>query len=408
METLRIIMVTTHYPPHHIGGDAVMVENLSNELALRGHEVHVFRNIGVYNCLRGRDCRAPERSSILENGVTIHEFAGANVRRTAATSLLFGVEGKAIAQLEELVKKLNPDAVHWHNTKAFIGTPRPFSSAVNAYTAHDYFAVCPKSSLLKPGNRICHTPSLCQLCLIESRKTPQLWRVGRNRVVNIPLDMKIIAPSDFVASRLRSDNLRVARVIPNFVRDPGRIAYESNRNALIYVGILEPHKGPDVLLDAFASTTNRHDLILKIVGEGSMKTQLAERAKELGVADRVTITGRIANSELRLLLSKAVASVIPSIWFENCPLVALESLSFGVPILASRIGGLTEIATKEAGSMTFSPGNRKDLADEITRIGTESGKDENLRHLARKAYEDKYSPVRNISIYLDTLSQRVD
>ncbi len=53
METLRFVMVTTHYPPQHVGGDAMMVKHISTELTKRGHEVNIFYDPSVHNIIHG-------------------------------------------------------------------------------------------------------------------------------------------------------------------------------------------------------------------------------------------------------------------------------------------------------------------------------------------------------------------
>lgn len=401
MESLRFLMVTTHYPPQHIGGDAVMVKYLSDELTRRGHEVHILRNIRVYQHLRHDVITEPRLESIDDAGVVIHEFEGGRSSADIAANIVLGNDHRPVTQLKKLIADIRPDVVHWHNTKAFMRAPISFPSLVNAYTAHDYFAVCPKGSLLKPDGSVCQRPHRCALCLAESRKLPQLWRLGTKRTIDIPRDVKMIAPSSFMAARLQEDGLGVARVIPNFVEDPGAISSRPDWDSLVFVGILEPHKGPDLLLNAFVSGLKDHEFSLTIIGEGSLKPLLVKRVEEAGVTHRVRILGRVSPSDLRRHLMSALAAAIPSVWFENCPLVAIEALAHGIPLLASRIGGLPEIATEEAGSMTFEPGSVTDLRDKISEVLSASSYDMTLRSRARLAYEKKYTPNRNIREYLD-------
>lgn len=407
METLRIVMITTHYPPTHIGGDAVMVRNLSEELVARGHEVHIASCPAIFDIVnRGRPhTRACEDNR--DDAPHIHSIRQRFPVLGAARSHTLGAWQDNEKTLRNMISDIKPDVVHWHNTKAFVGKPFSCKSAVNIYTAHDFFAVCPKSSLLKPGCDVCSNPSLCQLCLVKSMKMPQLWRTGRRRVLGIPSDFVIISPSAFLARVLESDGINTSAVIPNFVPDPGTppINETRDRDSVIFLGILERHKGPAVLVDAFASRLSEHDMNLEIIGEGSLREELTKKVDKLGIRNRITIHGRICRSEIRTLMVRTRAMVVPSTWYENCPLSALEALSFGVPIIASSIGGLPEIATVDAGSRTFTPGSVDELASEL--VGVHLNRDEmsRARYKARKSYEEKYSPRKHVDAYLRILSR---
>lgn len=408
METLRIVMVTTHYPPTHIGGDAVMVQNLSEELVGRGHEVHIASCPAVFDIVNKGRSHTRVCESKRDDTPNIHSIRQRFPVLSAARSHALGVWHDNEMTLRNLISDIRPDVVHWHNTKAFVGRPFSCKSAANVYTAHDFFAVCPKSSLLRPRCDVCSSPSFCQLCLIRSRKMPQLWRTGRRRVLGIPPGFTTISPSAFLARILESDGINTPIVIPNFVPDPGTplINETRDRDSVVFVGILERHKGPAVLVDAFASTLAEHNMSLEIIGEGSLREELTKKVDKLGIRDRIRIHGRISRNEIRTLMKRAIVMVVPSIWYENCPLSALEALSFGVPIIASSIGGLPEIATIDAGSRTFTPGSVDELASEL--VGVHQSRDEmsRIRYMARKSYEEKYSPGRHVDAYLRIFSGR--
>jgi glycosyltransferase involved in cell wall biosynthesis len=221
----------------------------------------------------------------------------------------------------------------------------------------------------------------------------------------MPPDLRVISPSSYMADRLRNDGLRVAETIPNFVDDPGPVGHDVTSGVVVFIGILEPHKGPHILIDAFASTMQRHNLSLHVVGDGSMRSLLNDKVERLGASERIILTGRLPDDELRRRLSGAVALIVPSIWLENCPLVALEALSFGVPILASAIGGLNEIAASVDSSATFLPGNREDLGRKLLEVWHNWRGDTKLRRNARNAYTENYSPDRHIKRYMEVISK---
>lgn len=405
METLRFLMVTTHYPPYHIGGDAVYVQNLSEELVKRGHEVHIANCPQVFDIVNKggpRELTAPVGRVAAPE---MHPIRFRHPRVTALKSYSLGMWGNAEESLRQLTSQIKPDVVHWNNTKAFIGAPFSCERATNIYLAHDFFASCPKASLLKPAGNPCVRPSLCQLCLVRSSKLPQVWRIGGRRALRIPSDFRVVSHSAFLAGVLASDGIRVSDLIPSFAPDPGPILKDDagERNSVVFIGILERHKGPQVLLDAFSASAEQQDLTLEIIGEGSLRDGLIERAAKTGARDRIKIPGRISRDEIRAAMRRARAVVVPSVWYENCPLSAIEAFSFGVPIIASDIGGLPEIATADAGSRVFPPGSVTELSQELISVHENREHLREQMNMARKAYEVRYSPDRHIDKYLKLL-----
>ena len=114
---------------------------------------------------------------------------------------------------------------------------------------------------------------------------------------------------------------------------------------VLFVGRLEPLKGVDILLRAVAQLERADTTKTVIVGGDQADAEMARlRAlcSDLGIAERVSFLGRMAQQELPLYYSAADVSVIPS-YYESFGLVALESMACGTPVIASRVGGLPTI-----------------------------------------------------------------
>lgn len=398
METLRFLMVSTHYPPRHLGGDAVFVSYLAEELARRGHEVHVVSNPSVYRALRGSSIAASQAGVGPE--ISRHEYVPRLARTSTLLSLSFGSSRKSIERIRELAGSLHPDVVHWHNTKGFIGRPFAMPGSVSLYTAHDYYMVCPRSDLARPDRSYCTKPKACLLCTMRWRSPPQLWRAGSRRVIRPSPDFRILCPSEFIARRLGRDGISQCTVLRNFVPRPaGRSSGGDQRGHLVYLGVLEDHKGPGTLLEAFAKSKGEQGFRMHMIGEGSLKSHLQRRAKELGVDDRVEIPGFLPREEVESILAGASSLVVPSEWPENAPLSVLEALSFGVPVLGSDQGGLPEIISA-ANQRSFRSGDQVDLAESLRALWADSEGLEALRESALKAYESDFSPEVHMSRYL--------
>ena len=405
LETLKFLMISTHYPPFNVGGDAVMVEYLAKELVKRGHEVHVYHNPAVYRALRNVSPAVDHLGTV--DGVVLHPFSSRSGYLDLLLTLVFDKSGAARQRLKELVDELQPDVVHWHNTKGFIGVPFAVKNAITFYTAHDYSFVCPRSNLAKPDMSFCDSPSFCMLCASRWRKPPQIWRFGNRRVVRLPEEIKVLCPSEFMSRRLRQDGVKVFRVLNNFVPDPGPPIPmpASERDTLAYVAMLERHKGPLTLLEAFARSRNQHGFKLKIIGEGSMKRRLRLAAASLGISDRVSIPGFVSRQELENTLRKAAAIVIPSEWPETASLVAMEAFSLGLPAIATNQGGLPETLGNDSGSVMFKAGDVDELAALIVSHWKRRSEIGKLSIMARNAYENRFSPNIHISLYLNMIAE---
>ena len=394
MESFRFLFATSFYPPYHLGGDAVHVQYLARALAARGHEVHVEFSPAAYR-LKRKANPGPIRD---EDGIRVHAIPSRFGRAQPIGAYLLG-RSRGIARFHErLLREIRPDIVHLHNI-SLLGSgvlERP-RDGVMAYTAHDYWARCPRSDLQKYGTRMCVTPS-CVSCCLASRRPPQLWRYGK-RWRGLPgLDFAI-APSRFMARAIAS-SLRCPVVhIPNFAPDPnpGGILSEPE-DYYLFVGVLEPHKG---LLE-LAAASGPGSPKVKVVGRGSLEGRLRS-VQRRGLA-RIEVEGWISPERLSHLYRHARALVIPSTWAENAPLVALEALAWGTPLLTSPRGGLPELLREGVAGRSCEP-TQEGLASAIEEF--EAG---DLAHVlrsgARGAYAGSHRPERYMTRYLDQIQGR--
>ncbi len=166
---------------------------------------------------------------------------------------------------------------------------------------------------------------------------------------------------------------------------------------------MEPHKGPQTLLEAFAISKDNQGFKLNMIGDGSLRVSIADRVRELGLEDRIHVRGYVQRDELNRLLAGSVAQIIPSQWYENNPLTAIEAFSHAIPVLGSRIGGLPEIVNEASGSRTFRAGDARDLADKLVQLWSEKDAMDQMSKQARNAYLDKFTAKRHIDRYLHTL-----
>ena len=130
---------------------------------------------------------------------------------------------------------------------------------------------------------------------------------------------------------------------------------------LIAVGRASPEKGFDVLLDALhIARREGTDVTLEIVGDGPDRAALEARSAQLGLVDAVRFVGPLARADLYERMAAAHAVVVPS-RREGLGLVAVEALALGRPVIASRVGGLSEVVTPGTGILV-APADQAALA----------------------------------------------
>jgi glycosyltransferase involved in cell wall biosynthesis len=384
-------MTSTFYPPYHLGGDAVHVEYLAKELAKRGHEVHVFHSLDAYFV---KTRKFPEAGE--SDGVFLHTFKTC-LRASPYTAYLLGNSPSITKRFGILTEELKPEVVHHHNISLLgygvLGKRGPYA---NLYTAHDVWLICQANHIL--GNGFMCKDSSCSLCAIEHGKPPQLWRNcnGFKRAVQ-SIDL-LIAPSNYIRKRL-SQNINVkAMTLTNFAPfPPNDISKSPYSNYFLFVGRLEQSKGIMNLLEVFARIRKKTDARLLIVGEGSLKDRIEHFTRGNSLDGLVSCVGFAHGNSLYSLYGGARALIIPSVEAENSPLVALEALSMGTPVIASDVGGLSEIVSKVDRGLIFNG------SAELENILTNFSEDKFPRRRIKEVYDMNFSPAIYVDRYLKAI-----
>jgi D-inositol-3-phosphate glycosyltransferase len=179
--------------------------------------------------------------------------------------------------------------------------------------------------------------------------------------------MLFASQRDEAVRRWRIDREKVS-VIPNGTDPsafdgPGRASppLDLDRYCL-FVGALVPRKSPDLLLDAIADL---NDVACVFAGDGPMRAKLERRASELGISDRVRFLGAILPCELGAVYEGAEMLVVPAV-SEASPLVAVEAMACGLPVVASRISGLPSLVKDWDTGFLVKPGDVGQLAMAMT------------------------------------------
>jgi glycosyltransferase involved in cell wall biosynthesis len=171
---------------------------------------------------------------------------------------------------------------------------------------------------------------------------------------------------------------------------------------LLYFGRLSKEKGIDVLLDALSLSKSK--VLLKIVGAGEESKNLKLKSENLKLENQVEFLGPKYSDDLIKLIEEAKAIIMPSVWPENMPYSLLEAMAMKKPIIASRIGGMTEMIEDKKNGFLFFAGDSEGLKDIIDNLNNFDLKEIGEKAGEKVAYlKENYFYEKLIHIYKEEL-----
>ena len=385
---MRIIVCHNYYRDR--GGEDGVFEVEAELLRSQGHEVHKF--------VRRND-----------------EFSGLETIAVAGGTIWNRSAARAIA---ELVRDERADVVHFHNwlpqiSQGAFHAARGAGAAV-VQTLHNYRFTCAKGVLYRDGaiceecvGRTIGWPAVVHGCYRDSRvaTVPVVGALATHRILNTSeraVDATIVL-SEFARSKLIESGLPPQRVYvkPNFVApDPGE--QSGSGGYLAYVGRMSEEKGIATLLNAWDIADDLP--VLKIAGSGPLADEVEAAA---ATNPRIEYLGLVGPDEISDILGDAAFSIMPSVNYEGFPKAIVESFAVGTPVIASRIGSLTELIDPDRTGFLFDAGNPGSLVEAVRKAASESSS-KDMRGAARRKYLDRYGVDRNYDLLMDIYGRAID
>jgi glycosyltransferase involved in cell wall biosynthesis len=319
---------------------------------------------------------------------------------------------QAQRELADLCRRERPDLLHLHNPYPLLSpwvvrTARRHGVVV-VQTVHNYRHVCVSGTFFRDG-RPCHecsglswaAPAVRHGCYRGSRAQSaamaaalSLHRKTWSRVDGF------IALSPVVASFLGTFGIAAERIAlkPNAVADPGH--HDTYGRGVLFAGRLAPEKGLDVLLRAWSAHPVGAIGALRIAGDGPLRRMVTDHAV---ARPDVTYLGKLDPDKLRDEMRRCAAVVVPSLYDEICPMVAIEALANARPVLASDRGGLPWVVGRAGWIVEPS-------TEALTRaLRHTAAPPPYLSGVARRSYEERFEPKRVtqqlINIYDNAVSR---
>lgn len=330
--------------------------------------------------------------------------------------------------LKSLVRE-KPDAVHIHNYLSDLTSSVVFSVFVYKIfrklrviqTLHDHHLTCPNSSLFNDS-----ISTRCMDCIGGSKAnilknkcykgsfSKSLFKYLRfsffsSIVRHTSVIDLFLCPSEFIQAVLVKDGFRLekTKVVKNPL-SPALLPYdfiaetENRKRAIniIYLGRLVEIKSIDTLIKAVSMCRKEGlNITVDICGKGYMLGELKALVESFGLVDVVRFRGRINSEEISNLAQSSELIVLPSVVYENAPLVIYEGVFLGLFPIVSNIGGMIEAVDTLGIGLTFEVGSPESLKENILTYVV----NRNTYNIDKKKAIKKIRDEMNESIYLDSL-----
>ncbi|MCE6958580.1 glycosyltransferase family 4 protein [Cereibacter sphaeroides] len=371
MAALRILQIAHDHPDWTTGGTEIVAHDLHRALERRG--------LNSTFLAAATSLQRPEAVA-----GSLGRQGGDVVLRTGGYDrfLMNRLDGlRWLDSLRRLVADTRPEVVHLHGidrigAEVIPALRRLAPAARIVLTLHDYQIICPNDGLLltRPEIMRCRgaSPDGCRSCFPDLGAARHALRKTYLATILQGVDL-FLAPSRFLRDRFLDWGLPAGRVrlMPNAVaplalmQDRPRV----RRDRFAFFGSIAPHKGVLTLLDA-AAQLKAEGAALRLALHGGLRHPTPEfrgafdarlaaaqpLAQHLGPYDRNALASRMADVDW---------VVVPSLWWENAPLVILEAQAAGRPVIASGVGGMAELVRDGATGLLVPPGDASALAETL-------------------------------------------
>lgn len=447
---MRMLLVANFFPPTHTAGTENYTYGIARGLIRAGHEVQVLC-AGCWEVGQG-----------YWNGYRDETYNGVSVRRLQLNWMKAHDPNRYLydnpvvaAYLRDYLNQIQPDMVHiiscYTLSASVIRTARERGLPV-VVTLTDYWFVCPRLTLLRSDSELCDGRTTVWECLrcmlwdakiycVPTRMLPQSivacllswmsrhprltrWRGLRGMAMDmghrkrflretLVLADEVIVPSSSLKDIFLQNDFRIPmRVLP-YGHDLSWLqSYAgkkpSERIRIGYMGQIIPIKGVHLLTQAFKeAVVAGANATLSIFGDLDRSPSYAQQLRRM-VSDHANVRfeGAFARESLSDVLAQIDVLVVPSLWYENNPLVIQEAFATKTPVIAAKLGGMSEFVEHETNGLLFERGNVNDLARQLRRAIIQPGLLERLR--------DGIPPVKTIDqemaeltrIYSDVIERK--
>ena len=418
---MKILLTVHQFFPEYRAGTEVLTYSVARELMARGHEVHVLTGHPSE-----KETKEEDRFDEYEyESIHVYRFHHAFTPMGGQISMIeVGYDNRlAATYFGRIVERFKPDVVHFFHLYR-LGTgliELAVRAGIPAFmTPTDFWTICPTAHLVLCNGSMCRGPSAyagnCVKHLAEITQygltgilarwlpTSLVTLLARLTQANVmppyPHRVEVQATSSRLKVNIARLNQLNGIVAPSLLMSEKLVQHGISPNLIIqsaygidvvgnavsaprgsprqpfrvgYIGTLASHKGCHVLIEAFKAMPCGR-AILKIYGSTEDFPAYSSELKQLAAHQNfIEFCGVFHNSKIAVVLADLDALVVPSLWYENTPLVVYSAQAARCPVVASDFPGISEVVRDEVNGLLFEAGNPKALAKQLSRLIDEPG-----------------------------------
>lgn len=443
---MKFLLVTHQFFPDHSAGTEVLTRSVARELIARGQTVRIMTGYPGSASLAD-ELRADEYEY---EGMHVYRFHHAYTPMGDQRSMIeVGYDNRLAAEFfAKILDEFQPDIVHFFHLNR-LGTGLIEESVRHGVpcfmTPTDFWSICTTAQLVYPDGSLCSGPSAdsgnCVKHFAQSNSRNEVVRsIARNLPVPAadllvrltrrrqlppyPLQVevdalgerlhrnvrrlnhlqRIVAPNQFMQKKLVEHGVHAELVVCSAfgielpaMNAPIRGSEKSRPVQIGFIGTLAPHKGSHVLLEAFRSLPEA-DAVLRIYGNANEFPDYAAQLSALAAGDaRIELSGVFPNTKIAEVMAGLDVLVVPSLWYENTPLVIYSAQASRCVVVASNHPGISEVVRDNVTGLLFEPGDVQGLAGALKQVISDP---DLLARLSANTVQPK-----SIGTYVDELAE---
>lgn len=179
-------------------------------------------------------------------------------------------------------------------------------------------------------------------------------------------------------------------------KNPELIHSQEKKNQFIFVGRISHEKGVQDLIDCWMKYNIRAKLFM--AGDGPLKSKLKKKSKGYR---QIIWLGEVSRREILKRLSESSALLFPTKWYEGLPMILIEAMAVGCPVITSKIGNPQDLVDHKVTGLHFEPGNLYELKERIRFLEQNESERATMGEKARRKYTQNFTPEQNYRQLMD-------
>jgi len=377
---MRILLGVHQFFPHHYTGTERYVLNLAKQLQRMGHYVKVltyaFRDQSDFQKIHETDLLSKEYSY---EGVPVVALR----HKYHPDDLVFVfdfMDADIYRETRKILEEEKFDLYHCAH-------PLRIASSIKAardtgvkvvMMVTDYFMMCPMGIMLRSDNTLCDGPDEGRNCLkhcFTNVKKDRMERRNSDARILLECCDHLLSPSRFLIGLFNhtgfipAERFYLSRHGFDYRKKKKLISREAEESITFgYIGTVQYHKGVHIMIEGFKQTRNQN-IRLQVWGGCFHEAEYQKSVLKIAGGDpRIDFKGSYDFNDVASILESIDVVIVPSIWYENAPLTITTSLAYGIPVITSDIGGMSETIKDGWNGMTFKVGDSADLAEKIASV----------------------------------------